>query len=442
MCFAMPLFSYSQLNKFDLSSYKLPDILTRKLDFQFDFNGSQSRSNYWNDSTSSKKRNSILNGDFNLSYEQFRNSEKYQGSLKTDFSLVAQNSWRYEEDTTIRNNIDPTLNFQTINRFYKDNKHFYELSLIFNTGRSSYTYTKGYHTKVDANFLMGMGRIEPIEDARLAVYILQDLLENGKLLRTPNSDEVLRIAEKISELKKKRFFDHRNRKIYELRSMDSLFKGMGIIKDNDIGYFTVLNDNWSYSTGPARWSGSRLSAGIKISEDITFYKYGMSEIENNFWKRYITTPTFGPMFQARWDKPINLHWQRKISLRSIVYLTSIQMITDALKEDGQALMTYWDNKFDMGYNYYPNSRTSLGFIGGFDFESSFNDWDQGFPIEIRPFLNLSVEYYFSSQLRMNIAVNSRFGYSNLHPSYWHEGLYTGKEDFVYFANGSLLYSIF
>ena len=176
---------------------------------------------------------------------------------------------------------------RSTNRLYFDGLLFVEADLqISNTTADFHKMTyhldtvegRGKRINEDRNFegslpiLVGKGRIEPIQDARMAVYILDQLSRKDKLERQPTQQEILAFAEEIAAIKNERFFDARNRRIYEMTRLDSFLRNRNLIHAEDIEYYTTMNDFWRYANNPSRGSGSRFSLGVEPGYDYA-YRY-------------------------------------------------------------------------------------------------------------------------------------------------------------------------
>lgn len=238
-----------QFSGFDLSKYKLPDIRNRRLDlyFNLDQNVSSDITQLTGIDTT-KVRQNILLGSINLGYYHFRNTEKYKGDLNvsTYFSPQVGRSRRNDllrESKNIRSN----LVIQSTNCFYNQNKYFIELDPYFSlnsvnnryyrdlsTNSSSDEREAMHYTSLSIPVSVGHGRIEPVEDARLAIYILEELNKAGKISEIPGDVVVLEMAREISRIKRERFFDTRLRKIKELMVIDSFLVANKLISANDL----------------------------------------------------------------------------------------------------------------------------------------------------------------------------------------------------------------
>jgi hypothetical protein len=68
------------------------------------------------------------------------------------------------------------------------------------------------------------------------------LRSQGRLSSDKTSEEIIAMAEQISKLKNKRFFDHRHRRIYEIESLDSFLRANNNSLNTDARYFSTLTD--------------------------------------------------------------------------------------------------------------------------------------------------------------------------------------------------------
>jgi len=434
-----PVLLFGQFSGFDLSKYKLPDIKTDRLDLYFNLynSGSKTFSQISNSDTTESKQN-YLSSALNLSYYHFRNSEKYQGDLmvysyfrpsimknntnelitknntiNTDFLISSNNSFFNQNKGFIE--IDPYLSYSSINERY----HRY-----ISSGSTRDDNSDQFTTALSIPVLVGKGRIEPVEDVRLAIYILEELNKAGRISSLPTEEVIIELAKKISQIKRKRFFDSRIRKIEELQVIDSFLVANDIISANDINYFSVLNDQWDYAYGPSRESGFAISAGI--DNYVSFNKLNQKTIIDNNdptrSNRKENVYGLGGLLKLRYAKPINLYWQTSASLTTS-YIVEFTRDPDQLDD---AIKNFETNIFRTDLNYslqfIPNSRTSIQFnIAG----SFLNSQGELTKINIDPIdyrLNstlltitpeLKLNYYISPQLRVQFyssiyLINSKY----------------------------------
>ncbi|WP_319501160.1 hypothetical protein [uncultured Draconibacterium sp.] len=444
-------FSFAQYENFDLSKYKLPEIKRHQLDFNFSFNNSNYKYAY--DETSDRS-DFKLDNDLRLDYSYYRNTSRVQsdgwGSLSTEMTLDRE---KYEDKEKVKNdhyNFRTDAGFQK--RIYpkKDDKWFLLWSTDLYLGNSLdrdqdfLDYNNNLIEKTRSRYLSfrpklsvggGFGRIEQTSDAMRSIYIIEDLYKKDKLNRLPDEDELIVIANRVAELRNQRFFDARLRHIYEMESLDSLLNTMDLVSDNDIGYFTSLNDMWSYGH-ETRNSGTRLQAKVGGQLDYLFVKektetddYDNSRIivedDNNDYNENL-------QFILALDsyKPIGLKWQRYL----LVHLNAYKTFNDERAVD----FNTYSGSISYGYDWFFNTRTYASF--GVDGHYSRYDYDEEETnrYDSNSFytgISGSLNYYFSPRLRASLRVSSSYTWNqNENSSY--------NKHTRFFSTASLNYAIF
>ncbi|MBN2613365.1 MAG: hypothetical protein JXB00_17560, partial [Bacteroidales bacterium] len=218
----------AQFKDYDLSTYKLPDLKRHQLDLHLNLYGNYS--NHWDHLTDTIGRRLYNNNyvGFNPVYSFYRNSDKYQGSLTSTFGLrFASHTLKDSGDIIIdkEHGISENFNVQSENRFYLKRKLFIESNVqlvnLYSNSKSEYeTENKlnpykseqkisRHRVYSSAEILIGTGRIEPVQDMRLALYILEELQKANRLKRIPTEVEINEFAQLISSLRNERFFDNR-----------------------------------------------------------------------------------------------------------------------------------------------------------------------------------------------------------------------------------------
>lgn len=427
-----PIILNAQYSDFDLSRYKLPDIKTSRLDTYLDFNNRANRYHYMpSNNDSSESRQNSYNGNLNFNYYYFRNTEKYQGQFNGSASGLV-NNYKYKNDNSKFSSYNNGVNFalSNINRFYKQNRNFLEvdpeLSVLQNKAHSeSWTSDENSNDQFTALLSIpvsiGHGKIEPVEDLRLAIYIIEELNKAGRITSLPSDQVLLEMAKEISRIKRQRFFDARLRKIKELQVVDSFLVANNIVSSNDITYFAVLNDQWDYASGPGRTAGFAVNFGIDDQIEINrtnrqnTYSDGNSEkIETAVNSYYLAG-----FSQVRFDKPINLYWQTSATLK-LAY--GFEFTRDQKNKD----VSWYNYRTDIfntilrySIQFIPNSRTSaeLSLSGIYSNSKSDRTDDPDLTStritvkNIDCIAGFDVNYYFSPQFR--IRLNSELSYSGV-----------------------------
>ncbi|NOU46340.1 MAG: hypothetical protein HOO86_04675 [Bacteroidales bacterium] len=456
------LFTFNSIAQtdFNLSDYKNPDYQYRSLDFNFGLSGN----NMYNkqsfpDNYNSKYTRNSFNGNLDTRYFSTKNSKFYQGSqtYRLNYRTNGYNDKFVEEDSThlessgksFTQNLEIGAN--SANRFYNNKKRFVEVDLNFSGGFDNqlrrnekdieaypYKYenrSNDYQVSASIPLLIGTGRIEQVQDARLAVYILDDLLKSDDLKRTPEKDEIVALAEFITQTKNQRFFDSRLRKIAEITAIDSFLTVRNLKGQSDASYYTLLNDNWDFSNGPVRSTGSRFSIGIAPQVYASFNELKESYHDtlnspvvisyNNIDNSRMDSWGLDAMARYVYEKPINLTWQQTSTADLRYSLYNSQSILKTYEKD---VLTD-ENKVNVNdpnvelflshvYDYYPNSRTNIQMGASARFIQHWTDdqWNDdpevnSQEINIHGGLSLYGNYYFSPQLRFSMGVHGDYLYS-------------------------------
>jgi hypothetical protein len=308
------------------------------------------------------------------------------------------------------------------NRFYSSKGYFLGIdpNLSMNLVRMSASNKTRSEENRQQNLLFsvpvsfGKGRIEPVEDARLAVYILDELFKNSRIGQRPSDAVILAMASEISAIKRKRFFDSRIRKIEELQVIDSFLAANNIVSKSDIVYFTRLNDMWNYASGPARNTGFSASFGIDNSANLTrsqseiiFNSTDTSKADNR-----MNIYTLGPFVNIMYSRPLNLYWQSDLSFTQSYHY---QIKRDPLNENSiysNEELNLLTTTLRYELMFIPNSRTSAALSAGCQYTYSFGgnygyDPSTGTDVpgnlkgnNLNPGGGLAVQYYISPQVRL------------------------------------------
>ncbi len=486
------LFASSQAQiDFNLADYKNPDYRWQALDFQLGLDGQNTVINYdYDDDFKTKQSNNSFLGNMEASYHALKNSIHYQGVQHYSLYFNA-NSSKNKRTQGSSNSESVYQNYGQIlaldafsgNRFYNNKRQFFEVNLNFygrlendlqkhSDDSENYPFRykdqiKTYQADLNLPILVGVGRIEEVQDARLAVYILDDLLKAGDLTRDPDKEDILAFASFITETKNQRFFDSRIRKIEEITAVDSFLIARGLKGKSDASYYTLINDNWDNASGPQRSAGRRFSIGL-VPNISTYQKGRWYDLRDTLNATTIETQykdmdqieTYGLDVAAFYncEKPINLYWQQSVAAQ-IRYLLMYELNSIEYYEDGTLLLDEKENinspggRLSANYSlgYFPNSRTNLTISAYGSLTKSWEkqtiDQEPEFSVDkpsLYGRLSLNCYYYFSPQLRF--ALNIAESYQNQSYKYGDEapdGLY--GMDFSYFASrivASFTYSIF
>lgn len=413
---------YCQVDSYDLSQFKLPTLLSQRLNLGFEFDNTNSF--FKNSSTylSEQKRKSHLGeGGLGGEYQIFYNSDRIQSTSGIGSSFNFEKLNREVENIYVlndkANSIKTYLSIVNSTNYYFSRRSFiyispfvsyslnYDSKTIKYKNLAGVTYdqstTKSMNESFNStsNFGIGYGRIEQVNDAQVALYILKDLKKADRLLREPTHDEITKLAEHIAINKSKSILDSRQRVIDEVKAIDALLNEMGLINELDAAYFTTIYDNWLYANNPVRFSGYKISAGPVLG----YYTLNnVSKSETNDTEFKYSSISYGIDANLSYTKPINHKWQHSYST-GINFGKFEKLYTYALIPDVRTDMISSRLYGHAELGYYPNTRTHVSFTLS-AFQNITNEKDSNletddFYLHFRS--GIYGYYYLSPKLRMN-----------------------------------------
>ncbi len=402
------LFSFSQAKDYDLSKYKLPDIKRQQLDFSFQSNGYNSSqfliSEGFYPPDTLRNESSSFQGDYNLGYSFYRNSQRIQSALYASIygyynKTKRENNWYNPvDDSNFRN--DLSFNYD-LKYFFTPTNWFVTAAPRFDIDINNYKYLQSENNWKDltaSSYLAlggGLGRIEQVQDFRHAILLIQEFDKRGVSKRNISEAEMVEFSSLISQLKNKRFFDSRKQKEAELVALDSFLVNKGIVDEKSIKYFTGLEDIWVFGGLQIRESGKQFLFSITPG-------YYLSKIyddsENN------TNENISIQYRLSYisKNPISLKWQGNYDFNiSHGYLDRLQQQNINGVDKSYETRAYANGQV----GYYPNTRTYFDLSGML---ALFNLSDENILDKEKYSAGLrfvtSGYYYISEKLRLGYSV--------------------------------------
>lgn len=409
----------AQDKNFDLSKYKFPDYKRHEMELNFNSSGNSSRWSAIYENTGDgisrtiDYKDSYNNSNIELGYSLIKNTRKRQENIYSSL----RSSYRFDKSvdelgTSTFSSPIANLNISVEEKYYlTENKWFLEVdpqfdSEIWSVNEKSPTIVeskrRGNRFYAQLGLGAGIGRMELVSDYWQAYYILGDLKKQGSLLRDLEEKDIYEFATLASQLKNKRFFDSRLKKIDEMKSIDSLMQKQHLTEHGDISYFTTLNDYWNFANISYRSSGRVLKILLTPVHGYRFDKE-LGKITNTIHETNLST---GIDFSSA--KQLNLFWERYFHLS----------LSNQTKFDENGSIIKYPKNFQginsgMSWNYYPNFRTqfktSISYIGS-QFASGVNQdetkykkaWSNAL------FFLSSAYYYLSPQLRIEASIRAYY----------------------------------
>lgn len=415
--------AFAQPDSLDIAEFKLPDIKRHQLDFTFDLDGEHHSDSYSNFAEGHSKQNLSefsIDPAFKASYSFDFNSDRRQSSAFVNSDLNFSSTRRKDMNriTYRRLSYKGTAGF--MNRYYFKSRFFLETNIYvsyyesnlnnkteilsgdstFNSSRYNYRTS---HFKLPIK--IGYGRIEPVSDAAHALYIYKALRESDRTTGNFESrDKIYKLAELSAELKNKRFFDERLRRIYELEAIDSFLTTEKLVKENDIQYYTALQDMWDYGGLYARYSGSRISLGFDP------YYFNMKTSHENMSDTssfYMITEEAALTAEYDWQKPVNFKWQQGLSADVMYVFREIQEGSTS-SDTSNYKLPHLNIRLTEDLSYYPNTRTEFraGIGGTFIQYTDRSNSENGImgrnDTELHASFSLDGNYYISRRFRLSL----------------------------------------
>lgn len=262
----------AQVPTFDLAKYARPILKRQSLDMAADLRGSQFSTPLIQIPNPSSSRSG--NGILRLQYQYLHNALQYQGNSTIILNMFPFHSRQLvkEEKLSKINGIQISADLLSAHRWYNSKQYFWGIE-----GRLKQTYQRSSSLqegmtplpekmetnlrsnlglRVDLPIVVGKGRLEPIQDARHGLFILQALEKQGLLAREIQEQDILDFAAQISQWKNRRYVDIRLQRIWELEQIHTYLIERGIIEELSPTLFAIVQDMWSFGYRAVRWAGN------------------------------------------------------------------------------------------------------------------------------------------------------------------------------------------
>lgn len=427
--FIITTISNAQDSSFQLKNYKCRTPGFKAL--QLNLNASGSFYDATRVNQDDIKGNSI-NSSSGINYFRTVSTDKRQHISTILFNPVF-NLTKNAHGTLIERNRQIMLDadWRRMDRFFNSRNFFFEvgneLGAVSNTqkNRSQFLDNKTTGNSVSNMLILGAGkgRLENVQDAQMAMFIMNDLQKMGLLDREPDAATQYELAVLITDINNRRVFDDRKRLIYELTRIDSFLQSKQLVKTPSIAYFTTVSDNWLLAFNPGRLSGTRIYAQLKPG--ISLNASGINQADSNVFTYKSDTKRieyfYEPEIGIEHHKPIKLQWQRIASaaIRFRQTFTRIKTKTESASGSGEFEMfqTYPQlllNSF-YGFGYFPTTRTVVN--GGLIFDAVYGQQNMGIGsptyFRLSPGLRLSANYFINFRTRLFLDAAINYSYTGL-----------------------------
>lgn len=373
-----------------------------------------------------------INSAFQITYFRIVSTNKRQHQSSIQFN-PSYNQTRIANGPAYfhTRNLNLQSGWNRIDRFYNSRNFFFEIGneLVVSGGRQKNTSTNQTfisNNNYAADKLIigsGKGRIENIQDAQMALFIVNDLRRSGLLQQEPDAATMYELAVLITDINNRRVFDNRIRRIYELTRIDSFFQSKQLITTPSIAYFTTVNDNWALAFNPGRLRGTRLYA--QVNPGIRFDETGIDQKGLNINEFNSNSKTFSyfysPEIGIEHYKPAGLHWQQNVTAS-----LQFQQTFTRQKSKNESTGTVTENEnfsalpqlvFQSfyGVGYYPNNRTIVN--AGLNVDARYGKGFSG-SVEreyyiLSPGVQVNADYFINYRTRLFFTAGLNYRYTDV-----------------------------
>lgn len=413
------LSTFAQLNNIDLNNYKLTNYRFNSLSTNLTSNNSFLRQN-----TSYEYNGHSTYNAANINFVTTKHNRQYYGyhsinlNLDNNFSK-SKSDFVPSTNKSIYNITSTYIKGVSENKFYIKDDYF--VGFNFNTTQSPYrryheyenttniskSITSNNSSQNSISMLFGEGRIENVADARLAIYILEDLANNGRLTKTPSEEEVFKFADFINEVLNHRIIDSRIKRIQEYIAIDSFLVSNEYVTKTDGLYFGLVNDNWNYARGNTWETGNIWN--IHITSFANLEKIFIKQTEFGISTKQVDESTeyglnIGAEYSSRWINGLN--WQSGYNINGSFNVFRYDTIGTAFYGTNYKNIVLSAQYFKA---YIPNTKTYLRVSTGIIAQKNFYE-EESDEIFVNPFISGQCSYYFSQKLRfqLNSSINYQY----------------------------------
>jgi len=416
----------AQDSSFQLKDYKFRTPGVRGLELDINLSGGVLDSKVVN---SNDIHYRSFNSNPSLDYFKIISTDKRQHT--SNFSLSPSYSSKFNStDLTGTKTRAANLfgSWRRMDRFFFKKNTFFEIGNEFNTygnsnrqfGGSIFSNSGRINFQDQLSAGVGKGRLENVQDAQMAMFIVNDLKKMNLLDQDISPEKMNELAMLITGINNRRVFDSRRRRIYELTKVDSFFQANNFVKHSSIAYFTAVNDNWAFAFNPGRQAGTIYYFRVRPS-----VRWEHSKIEQNnpssTYKGSDRSFTYGyePVIGIEKQKPVNLFWQKSMGA-SLVFVQEWRRFKSEVQNGNNPPQQPFLNdttRSELFVNafyavgYYPSNRTMINVEFNIQTEymfSNFFDQSQGFAI--RPGIIVSASYFVSFRTRLSLYAGASWRY--------------------------------
>jgi hypothetical protein len=410
-------FLFAQSDTFQIKDYTFRTPGFKALELHLSLNGNHSSSQETNAGKNSN--NSLGLGPFFLNYLCMYSTDS---RLHTSDFLVSVRYQSTESKRAGKQSSDNGFNFtgqwNEENRFYRSHQWFLEfgnqlsLDALGTKNSDSFGHRNAQDYELNNRLILGIGkgRMERVQDAQTALFILNDLQQQGLLQGSVTKEQAFAFAQFITDINNRRVFDFRRRRVYELTRLDSFLKSSGLAPVTGIRHFTTINDNWALALNAPRMAGWNVFFRLRPKFILHHYR---SESEQNLgvytYRDNVYGYSFSPQMGFEKQIPVSLQWQHGYGV-SASFETEHQEYHTKRSNEPDGKFNYarqvWTGDCFYTLGFFPNNRTIVNANVKALVSYIQYDNDQSSSLLFSPSFVLSAKYFLTYRAYLN-------GFANL-----------------------------
>ena len=299
---------------------------------------------------------------------------------------------------------------------------------------------------VDGQVMIGWGRQYEGYYASTALYMIEELKDNGLLLEAPSKENMIMLSEIIYQNKLKHYIDKRLHKIESLKEIISFLKSEDIINGSGPNDYLLIQDVWDYFPRNDRRFGSQVRIGIGMNYD--YYSHHSSSTRNNRSYDYLYDTNnpdiidtlsvwFSEDFRyysrkndfhgtyliinAEHSLPLNHKWQLTFTTENKFFLRAENKenhysisnsygYSPIISNEDMSYDDFYQLRFISDIDYIVSSRTSFNFLGSYTYNNRVIDVDMTSVLGVMETINTyrinesSWDLYFRVDLNYRITI--------------------------------------
>jgi hypothetical protein len=279
----------AQVTNFKLSDfkYRTPGFKALGLSLNSSLSRNQARSStpgpFYGSKVSFNKLG--LSPAVNFAWQYSSNKQQLSLQINEGLSYTGTNG----RDTILKKKISSYQSVASVDFLMRHfiNRYFVEWGFtgLYAPSKDGGLKTRAKYYNAALTLGAGMGRLEYVSNAQMALYILEDLKKAGKIKNEVSKETAAAFAHFITQIYNKRIFDFRKRRMYEIEKIDSFLVARNMLVSNDTRTFNIISDNWAFAVQPPA-----IDAAYIYSFDPQAYIYNtepfISKISNSLSDRY------------------------------------------------------------------------------------------------------------------------------------------------------------